>query len=101
MDVHRAHMTGAVLDAIANCGTVLDFILPNYTCRLQVCDVRVNKPFKGYLRDEFEFYMYLNPDTKVRWEEVAKWVLKANSVVGGEGVLATWATIGIFNNNTE
>ena len=75
MDDSTVHKVGRCVDAIKNCGTEIDFVLPGYTSRLQVLDVGVNKPFKDYMRGYWEDYMVANVDNpKVQRHHIAQWV---------------------------
>ena len=73
------------------CGTAVDFICGGYTSKLQVLDVGVNKPFKGYVRDAYENWMVANPHgTKVKRQDVAQWFWTAWERLSETTILNTW-----------
>ena len=53
MDEFSAHLMASCSNQIKGCETTIDYILGGYTSKLQVMDVGVNKPFKGYVRHFF------------------------------------------------
>ena len=95
MDDFTVHKVGRCVDAIKNCGTEVDFVLPGYTSRLQVLDVGVNKPFKDYMRGYWEDYMVANVDNpKVQRHHIAQWVEMAWARVSIQTITNTWKSIG-------
>ena len=50
MDEFSAHLMASCSNQIKGCGTTIEYILGGYTSKLQMMDVGVNKPFKGYVR---------------------------------------------------
>ena len=54
LDEFIAHKTAQVRAAIAECGTHVLYIPPSYTWILQPLDVGVNKPFKDYMRQQYD-----------------------------------------------
>jgi hypothetical protein len=61
---------------------------------LKILDKRVNTPFKGYLRDEFERWMIANGSRrKPLWAEVAQWISIAWSKMTREAIINTWNSI--------
>ncbi|KAL7578505.1 hypothetical protein ACA910_011568 [Epithemia clementina (nom. ined.)] len=56
VDHFSGHMTSKVRDEIQQCGTILEFVPPSYTSKLQVMDVSVNKPFKDRVRDQYDMW---------------------------------------------
>jgi DDE superfamily endonuclease len=57
LDNCPAHCTFMVRDAFSRCQTEIDYVLREYTSRLQVIDVGVNKPFKSYARNIFDDWL--------------------------------------------
>ena len=51
MDEFSVHLMSSCINQIQDCGTKVDFVLEGYTSKLQVLDVGVNKPFKGYVKE--------------------------------------------------
>ena len=73
MDEFQVHLMATSLYAAKVCGTAVDFICGGYTSKLQVLDVGVNKPFKGYVRDAYENWMVANPHgTKVKRQDLSQ-----------------------------
>ena len=50
---------------IQDSGTKVDFIVSGYTNKLQVLDVGINKPFKGYIRESYQNFMMGNTNGKM------------------------------------
>ena len=89
------HLMATSLNAIKDCGTAVDFICGGYTSKLQVLDVGVNKPFKGFVRNAYEDWMVANPHgTKVKRQDVAQWVWTAWLRVSQSTILNTWNAVG-------
>ena len=56
----------------------------------------MNKPFKGYVRKEYEKFMVGNVDNrKVCREDVVQWIETGWEMVKVETITRTWAKIGI------
>ena len=51
MDEFSVHLLTTCCNAIKECGSEVDCILGDYTSKLQVMDMGMNKPFKGYVRE--------------------------------------------------
>ena len=64
MDKFSVHFKTTCCNAIKECGSEVDYILGGYTFKLQVMDVGVNKPFKGYVREAYENFMIGNPENR-------------------------------------
>ena len=77
MDECTVHLMSSWLDGIQDCGTEVDFVIPGYTSKLQVLDVRINKPFKDYVRQSYEEFMVENNGRKSTRLDVAKWITSA------------------------
>ena len=74
MDEFSVHLM-ASSNQIKECATTIDYILGGYTSKLQVIDVGVNKPFKGYVRQAYENFMIGNIENrKVRREDIVQWI---------------------------
>jgi hypothetical protein len=73
----------------------VEFIPGCYTGCLKILDKWVNKPFKQYLREEFERWMMINGSRRrLMRAEVAQWVSVAWSKVIREIIVNTWNSIG-------
>jgi DDE superfamily endonuclease len=46
------------------CNTEVNYIPEGYASRLQVMDVGVNKPFKGYIKNELDDWLVANQKNK-------------------------------------
>ncbi len=57
MDSCAVHETAAIEEALGNHDTKALYIQRGFTSRLQVFDVGVHKPFKHYMRQQFETFM--------------------------------------------
>ena len=68
MDEFQVHLMATRLNAIIYCGAAVDFICGGYTSKLQVLDIGVNKPFKGYVRDAHANWIVANPHGKKQGE---------------------------------
>ena len=80
LDHCSSHLTAAVLAALGNCKTLVDFVPPGYTSKLQIMDVGVNAPFKTHLRNSYNDWrveQVINggdPHAKPTRELVLQWV---------------------------
>jgi len=100
MDEFSVHMMSECVNSIQDCGTEVDFVLGGYTSKLQVIDVGINKPFKGYVMECYERFMVNNVSgTKATRLDVAKWVEEAWEKVSVNTICNTWSSIGFINTN--
>ncbi len=60
MDSCEVHETATIKEALGNHGTKVLYIPRGFASRLQVLDVGVNKPFKHYMRQQFETFTLSN-----------------------------------------
>ena len=96
MDDFLIHLMTSCCNAINKYGSEVDCILGGYTSRLQVMDVRVNKPFKGNVTEAYENFMIGNPENrKVKREDIAQWINTGWEEVKVETITRTWNKIGI------
>ena len=97
MDEFSVHLVTSCCNAIKECGSEVDYILGGYTSRLQVMDVGVNKPFKGYVREAYENFMIGNPENrKVKRKDIVQWIHTGWEEVKVETITRTWNKI-VFN----
>ena len=95
IDECSVHMMSNCVREIQGCGVEIDFVIGGYTSKLQVLDVGVNKPFKGYIRECYKKFMMGNTNgIKATRLDVAKWVDEAWHKVTPETVSHTWQCIG-------
>jgi hypothetical protein len=72
------HLMVSVNNQIYKLGTGVEIIPGEYTGSVQVLDKGLNKPFKGYLREEFEEWMRMNGSrSRPSRAEVAQRVTRA------------------------
>ncbi len=57
MDSFRAHFVEEVVEYMTDINLKAMAIRPGYTAESQPLDVAVNKPFKGYMTEEWEYFM--------------------------------------------
>jgi DDE superfamily endonuclease len=60
LDECQSQLTAEVRKAFPDCNTEMDLIPGGYTSRLQPMDVGLNKPFKGYVNDNFTDHLIKN-----------------------------------------
>ena len=73
MDKCSVHMCGECVQQIQSYGTDVEFITGGYTGKLQVLDVGINRPFKAFVREQYEQFMSQN-EQKSTQLNVAQWV---------------------------
>ena len=96
MDEFSVHFMASCSNQIKGCGTTIDYILCGYTSKLQVMNVCVIKPFKGYVRQVYENFMIGNIEIReVRREDKVQWIEIGWGKVKVETITRTWAKVGI------
>jgi hypothetical protein len=86
---------GSVNNQIDKLWTEFDIIPGGYTGSVQVLDKWVNKPFKDYLREQFEEWVCTNGSRRrPSRAEVAHWVTREWSQVAMATIVNTWKYIG-------
>jgi hypothetical protein len=102
-DEFKGHMVKSVLTLLSKSNTIVEFIPPGYTSKLQVMDVGLNRPFKtamgncyhNFVRDE---KMANEPGTaiKPKRSDVARWISEAwYSGITDSTITNTWRHIGL------
>jgi DDE superfamily endonuclease len=74
LDECRSHLTVAVRKAFADCNTEVDLVPGGYTSKLQPMDVGLNRPFKGYVSDNFTDWLIVNRNKKPTRQDVSAWI---------------------------
>lgn len=102
LDEATSHLTRAVKHSIAECGTELEIIPGGYTSKLQVLDVGLNKPFKGYVRECVEDFVDDAPaGAKPKRQDVSHWIKNAWERLSPEMAINTWKRIGYKDDDDE
>jgi hypothetical protein len=65
MNKFKVNLMGTCLNAIQNTGTEVDFVSGGYTGCVQILDKGANRPFKLYVLEEFENWMFLRGTLKI------------------------------------
>ena len=60
LDHCTSHMTAKVMKRLGDLRTIVDYVPPGYTSKLQVMDVGINGPFKTYLRNAYTDFNNVN-----------------------------------------
>jgi hypothetical protein len=63
MDEFKAHLMPSCLNAVQDTGTEVDFVGGGYTGCVNILDTGINRPFKGYVCENFEHWIIMN-DTR-------------------------------------
>ena len=96
IDEYKVHMTTEVHNAIANCGTHLEFVPAGYTSKLQVMDVGLNKPFKEHFCNTHdEWFMMVEIGTKPQCANVSCWVKASWDRITNSAISNTWHKVGL------
>jgi transposase-like protein len=92
IDSFTTHMTREVRQAFNDCNTEVDFIPPNYTSRLQMLDVGVNRPFKMMMRKQFEEFVCKKHKRPER-RDVAHWITEAWDEISPTTITNSWRKV--------
>jgi DDE superfamily endonuclease len=95
LDEFAVHVTSSVEAAFADLNTEVDIIPGGYTPKLQPMDVGINKPFKGYCRQEFEKWLARHHDgTRPHRRHAAAWAADSWERISTSTIRKTWNHIG-------
>ncbi len=97
MDSCAVHETAAIKEALGNHDNKVLFIPRGFTSRLQVLDVGINRPFKHYMRQQFETFMLSNGQ-KIERLHIIWWVNGSWERITKETITNTWRSIGYWKN---
>jgi hypothetical protein len=88
MDEFSFHLMRYVCKIMNKCGSEVEFIPRGYKGCLQTLDKWINKPFKQYLRNEFEIWMVMNGshNRSIR-VDIYQWIALAWSKVTRETIV--------------
>ena len=101
MDEFSVHMMSSCCNEIKDCGTGIDHYIGGYISKLQVMDVGANKPFKGYVQQEYEKFILGHVDNmKVSREDVVHWIESGWKMVRVQTITWRWAKTGIEDLTT-
>jgi hypothetical protein len=96
LDECRTHLTEKVRAAFSECGTEVDYIPGGYTCKVQMLDVGVNKPFKNNVTAEFNDWIVASGDNiKPRRQDVSVWIDAAWKSITVNNIKNSWRAVGI------
>jgi hypothetical protein len=85
------------LNALQDTGTEVDFVVGGYTGCVQILDKGINRPFKGYARENFEHWMMMNNNRGHPPRcEVAAWIDDACNKISVICIKNTWRYVGYF-----
>jgi DDE superfamily endonuclease len=96
MDTFSAHRTEKVRHALASLRTIVDFVPPHCTSKLQVCDVSVNAPLSAGIREEYIKFMMHEPDETIERFMIAHWISHAKGRITPDVIMNGFKKIGIF-----
>lgn len=96
LDENASHMTTKVRKAFEMCNTEIEIIPGGYTSQLQALDVGINKPFKNYIRREFDEWLMHNLHLPLKPSRlnVSNWVSKAYADVKQSTIINSFRKIG-------
>jgi hypothetical protein len=81
-------------------GTEVDYIPGGYTCKLQMLDVGVNKPFKNNVTFEFNNWLVGSDTLKPSRQDVSQWIDAAWKKVTVNSIKNSWRKVGIEHMET-
>ncbi len=85
--------TAAIKEALGNHDTKILYIPRGFTSHLQFLDVGVKKPFKNYIRQQFETFMLSNGQ-KIEQLHIIGLVMGSWERITKETITKTWRSIG-------
>jgi DDE superfamily endonuclease len=81
MDTFSSHRTEKVRHELALLGTVIDFVPPHCTSKLQVCDVSVNAYRSSAIRGQYALFMMQHLDAPIECPCIAHWISYAKEQI--------------------
>ena len=95
LDNFSVHKTNATHTTLAEFGTMVQMLPPNFTSKLQILDVGVNKPFKDRLTAIWMQWMVDNDkDTKITRAIISHWIADAWEAIPTSAIINTARRIG-------
>jgi DDE superfamily endonuclease len=94
MDTFSAHRMEKVRHALASLRTIVDFVPPHCTSKLQVCDVSVNAPLSAGIQGEYMEFMLYEPDEPIEHDMITHWI--AQGKVTPDIIMNGFKKIGIY-----
>lgn len=96
LDMCSVHLTPNVKLALSAARTEVEFIPAGYTAKLQPMDVGINKPFKNYIKREYDAWWYTNRNVnkKITRQSVANWVSQAWATITPNIIRNSWRHAG-------
>jgi DDE superfamily endonuclease len=96
MDTFSAQRTENVCHALASLGTIVDFVPPHCTSKLQVFEVSVNAPLSASIRGKYMEFMLHEPDQPIKRYMIAHWIAHAKGKVTPDIIMNGFKKIGIY-----
>ena len=94
LDSFSVHQTTTIKEAFTRCNTEVEYVPEGYTAALQVMDVGVNKPFKGFIRNEFDDWLIATFEegkaSRPSRQVVTGWIKRAFDQVSTTTIKNSW-----------
>lgn len=93
LDECRVHLTQNIRKAFDNLHTEIDFIPGGYTCKLQVLDVGINKPFKVHIYKNFDNWMIQQDQQQAcrpLRQDVTHWITRSWNAIPVSILINSW-----------
>jgi DDE superfamily endonuclease len=96
MDTFSAHRIEKVRHVLASLRTIVDFVPPHCTSKLQVCDVSVNAPLSAGIQGEYMEFMLHEPNEPIECYMIAHCIAHAKGKVTQDIIMNGFKKIGIY-----
>jgi hypothetical protein len=96
MDTFSSHRTEKVRHELALLGTIVDFVPPHCTSKLQVCDVSVNASLSSAIRGQYALFTMQHPDAPIERSRIAHWISHAKGNITTDTIVNGFKKIGIY-----